>query len=95
MSQKIEIVAFSEKAEKDIEFWKKSGNKIILKKISQLINAIQESPYTGIGKPEALKYGLSGKWSRRIDKEHRLIYEIIDENTIEILSILSAKGHYK
>lgn len=93
--QRIEIVAFSEKAEKDIEFWKKSGNKIILKKISTLIKAIQEDPFTGIGKPEALKYGLSGKWSRRIDKEHRLVYEIIDENTIEVLSIISAKGHYE
>lgn len=95
MAQRIEIVAFSEKAEKDIEFWKRSGNKIILKKISTLIKAIQENPYTGIGKPEALKYGLSGKWSRRIDKEHRLVYEIIDENTIEILSVISAKGHYE
>jgi toxin YoeB len=92
--QRIEIVEFSEKAERDLEFWKKSGNKIILKKISQLIKAIQEDPYTGIGKPEALKHELSGKWSRRIDKEHRLVYEIIDENTIEILSVLSLKGHY-
>ncbi|WP_181369508.1 Txe/YoeB family addiction module toxin [Flavobacterium album] len=95
MAQRIEIVAFSEKAEEDIAFWKRSGNKIILKKISTLIKAIQENPYAGIGKPEALKYGLLGKWSRRIDKEHRLVYEIIDENTIEILSILSAKGHYE
>lgn len=95
MSQhRIEIVEFSEKAQRDLEFWKKSGNKIIIKKISQLIKAIQENPYTGIGKPEALKHELGGKWSRRIDKEHRLVYEIIDENTIEILSVLSLKGHY-
>jgi len=41
-----------------------------------------------------LKHELSGKWSRRIGKEHRIIYEIIDENTIDILSIFSLKGHY-
>ncbi|RZJ68967.1 MAG: Txe/YoeB family addiction module toxin [Flavobacterium sp.] len=66
----------------------------MLKKISQLIKAIRQSLYSGIGKPEALKHELTGKWSRRIDKEHRLIYEIIDENTIKIISILSLKGHY-
>lgn len=87
-------VILSKKAEDDFAYWTKTGNKIILKKIGYLIEAIQENPYTGIGKPEALKHELSGKWSRRIDKEHRLVYEIIDENTIEILSIISLKGHY-
>ncbi|PKP18036.1 MAG: Txe/YoeB family addiction module toxin [Bacteroidetes bacterium HGW-Bacteroidetes-23] len=88
-------IKFSSKAKKDMEFWAKSGNKNIIKKISQLLRAIQDSPYEGIGKPEPLKYNLSGVWSRRIDKEHRLVYEIIDENTIEILNILSLKGHYE
>jgi len=92
--QRIEIVVFSEKAESDIAFWKKTGNKNIIKKVSALIKDIQQDPYTGIGKPEALKHNLSGKWSRRIDREHRLVYEIVDENTIEILSIISLKGHY-
>ena len=87
-------VIYSPKAIKDIEFWKRSGNKIIMKKISQLIEDILRDPYKGIGKPEQLKHELSGKWSRRIDKEHRIIYEIIDENQIEILSIISLKGHY-
>ncbi|MGA9638418.1 Txe/YoeB family addiction module toxin [Flavobacterium sp.] len=83
------------KAKKDIDFWSKSGNKAIIKKISELIKAIQVDPYKGIGKPEQLKFGLSGYWSRRIDGEHRIIYEIIDENTIDILSIISLKGHYE
>ena len=63
--QRIDLIIFSEKAEKDLEFWKKSGNKTILTKISKLIKAIQENPFVGIGKPEALKHELSGKWSRK------------------------------
>ena len=73
----------------------KSGNKFILKKISELLRAIEENPYEGIGKPEPLKYGLSGVWSRRINQEHRMIYEITENNTIEILDILSLKRHYE
>jgi toxin YoeB len=88
-------VIFSKKAKKDLDFWSKSGNKIIIKKISELIKAIQINPYKGIGKPEPLKFDLSGYWSRRIDGEHRIIYEIIDENTIDILSIISLKRHYE
>lgn len=88
-------VRYSKKAENDLVFWSKSGNKIIIKKISELIKAIQINPFEGIGKPEALKYGLSGYWSRRIDSEHSIIYQIIDENTIDILSIISLKGHYE
>lgn len=88
-------VIFSPKAINDLAYWKKSGNKIIQKKINQLIIAIQENPFTGIGKPEPLKYELSGSWSRRINEEHRIIYEITEENLIVILEIQSLKGHYK
>ena len=88
-------IVFSKKAQNDILIWNKSGKKKILKKISELLRDIQRSPYEGIGKPEQLKHNLSGVWSRRIDKEHRLVYEIIDEKTIEILNILSVKGHYE
>ncbi|HEU0126355.1 MAG TPA: Txe/YoeB family addiction module toxin, partial [Flavobacterium sp.] len=69
-------VIYSEKAQKDIVFWKKSGNKAIMKKITNLIEDILLHPYEGLGKPEQLKYELSGRWSRRIDKEHRIIYRI-------------------
>lgn len=88
-------VIFTTKAKKDLDFWVKSGNKKILRKITELIKDIQEHPFNGIGKPEQLKYELSGVWSRRIDREHRIVYEVIDENTIEILNILSLKGHYE
>lgn len=88
-------VIYSEKAQKDREFWIKSGNKAVMKKITTLIEDIQLHPFEGIGKPEPLKHLLSGKWSRRINKEHRIIYKVTEENTIEILNILSLKGHYE
>jgi toxin YoeB len=90
----VEII-YSEKAQKDREFWKKSGNKAIMNKITALIQDIQLHPFEGIGKPEPLKYELSGKWSRRINQEHRIIYKVTEEDTIEILDILSLKGHYE
>ena len=83
-------IVFLPEAEEDLDFWVKSGNKAILKKISQLIESILKSPLEGLGKPEPLKYNLTGCWSRRINKEHRLVYEILDDK----LLIHSAKGHY-
>ena len=74
-----------------MDYWIKSGNKTILNKILLLVKSIIEEPYNGIGKPEPLKHNLSGCWSRRIDKEHRLVYEVDDETKITILSL---KGHY-
>nr|WP_294782019.1 Txe/YoeB family addiction module toxin [uncultured Flavobacterium sp.] len=88
-------VIYSEKAQKDREYWKKSGNKAIMNKITALIEDMQLHPFEGLGKPEPLKYQLSGKWSRRINQEHRIIYRVTEEDTIEILNILSLKGHYE
>jgi toxin YoeB len=88
-------VIYSEKAQRDREYWKKSGNKAIMNKITALINDIQLHPFEGIGKPEPLKYSLSGRWSRRINQEHRIVYRVTEEETIEILNILSLKGHYE
>jgi toxin YoeB len=78
------------KALEHLNSWKKSGNKIILKRIATIIRAITENPFDGIGKPEPLKHQLAGKWSRRIDKEHRIIYSI-EKNTLFVFSL---KGHY-
>ena len=82
---------FTDLAKEDINSLKKSGNKALLKKIYILLTEIREHPFTGLGKPEALKHHLTGLWSRRINKEHRLIYEISDDRIL----ILSAKGHYQ
>ena len=77
-------------AKEDLAYWKKSGNKAIQKKIQQLFTDMKNHPFEGIGKPEPLKYELSGKWSRRISDEHRIVYDVTD-NTINIYSL---KGHY-
>ena len=65
-------------------------DKKVAKKIMSLIKDISRSPYDGIGRPEPLKYVLSGYWSREITEEHRLVYKV--EN--EIIEILSCKFHY-
>ena len=82
---------FSEQAIDDIRQHKKSGNKAVINKVILLLEELTQHPFTGTGKPEPLKYNLSGMWSRRINKEHRLVYEV-QENTV---FILSAKGHYE
>ncbi len=83
-------IIFLPDAEDDLQYWISTGNKPILKKIAQLVDDIIIHPHTGLGKPEPLKHSLSGVWSRRINKEHRLVYEITDNKVL----ILSAKGHY-
>jgi toxin YoeB len=83
-------IELTSEAQKDLEYWRASNNESILKKIRGLVESIQISPFQGIGKPEALKHELSGKWSRRITREHRLIYSI-EKNTIYIFSL---RGHY-
>ncbi len=74
----MEIELFAEAIE-DFENWKKSGNLAIQKKIKNLFSSMIETPFEGIGKPEALKYNLAGKWSRRINGEHRIVYEVQGE----------------
>lgn len=83
-------IELSDQALSDLEYWKKSGQVKIQKKIKSLLESIKEDPFNGIGKPEPLKYTLTGFWSRRIDKGNRIIYEITDN----IVYIDSLKGHY-
>ena len=65
-------------------------DKKIYRKIVELIKDIERSPFEGLGKPEPLKYELSGFWSRRIDNEHRLVYQVTDEE----IAIAACKNHY-
>ena len=85
-------IIYSLKALEDISYWKKSGNKAVQEKISALIDDIVKHPYTGIGKPEALKHQLAGSWSRRITRTDRLVYSINIENSS--IEIETARGHY-
>ena len=82
-------ITFSKNAWEDYTSWQ-SEDRRMLKKINDLIKDIQRTPYEGMGKPEPLKYDLSGLWSRRIDREHRLVYQA---NETEIL-IFSCRYHY-
>lgn len=83
-------IIYSPQAYEDLLYWKKTGDLTIQRRISLLLADIMKHPYKGIGKPEPLKYQLQGKWSRRINSEHRLVYKVKgDEIWIE-----SLKGHY-
>jgi toxin YoeB len=84
------VLDFTKQAISDIELHKKAGDKSVLKKLFILLNELTEHPFSGTGKPELLKYSLAGFWSRRINREHRLIYEVIED----IVVIHSALGHY-
>jgi toxin YoeB len=75
----------------DLGFWKKNNPKIV-KRIKELLDSIRIDPFTGIGKPEPLKYNLSGCWSRRITGDNRLVYKVKDGDTVVILQ---CRYHYK
>jgi toxin YoeB len=83
---------FSETALSDIEKHKKSGDKVVIKKIEKLLNELMEHPTTGTGQPENLKHNFTGLYSRKINKKHRLVYSI-NENVITV-HVLSAWSHY-
>jgi len=82
-------ITFSEIAWDEYLSWQ-TDDKKMLKKINDLIKVIKRTPYDGIGKPEPLKFDLSGLWSRRIDQEHRLVYQIQEGE----LLIYSCRYHY-
>ena len=73
----------------DLAWWVEKDRKKALK-IIKLIKEIQKNPFEGIGKPEPLKHELSGCWSRRIDREHRLVYQVSEEK----IRILACRYHY-
>lgn len=80
----------------DYLYWQITDTKKLLR-INELIKDTQRSPFRGIGKPEPLRFDLAGKWSRRIDDEHRLVYEVVEgkgKNKKELV-ILQCRYHYK
>ena len=87
---RINSIKWDFEAWQDYLYWQKN-DRVIFKRINQIIKDIKRSPFEGIGKPEALRNNLSGLWSRRINKEHRVVY-LIEEDTIVIFQW---KGHYK
>lgn len=83
-------LTFSSKAWDEYLYWQKT-DKAILKRVNALIKAVQREPFAGIGKPEPLKHGLSGYWSRRINDEHRLVYKVLDDQIL----IAQLRYHYE
>ncbi len=71
-------LVFSEHAWDDYLFWQKTDKKI-LRRVNSLIKEAMRHPFEGVGKPEPLKHGLSGYWSRRITDEHRFVYKVSDD----------------
>lgn len=73
----------------DISYWSKNDLKL-LRKIVDLIEDTSKNPFSGLGKPEALKHDFKGYWSKRINDEHRLIYAVTEETVV----FVSCRFHY-
>jgi len=74
----------------DLRYWVQQDRRVALKALD-LIEAILQQPFTGIGKPEPLKHALAGAWSRRLTQEHRVVY-LVSHNRIDFLQ---ARYHYQ
>lgn len=83
-------IRLTTKAEADRVFFLKSGQKDILKKVERLFEEMLIAPFAGTGKPEPLKYDKGGTWSRRINREHRMIYEVFEDH----INVYSLRVHY-
>lgn len=83
------VLMWAEHAWDDYLYWQESDKKKV-KRINELIKDIKRSPFEGIGDPEPLRHHWSGYWSRRIDKEHRLVYKVDDSG----LSVAQCRFHY-
>lgn len=84
------LLSWTDDAWSDYLYWQRHS-KANIKRINNLIKTIQRTPFEGIGKPEPLKYDLTGYWSRRIDQENRLVYEVRDTQII----IVQCRYHYQ
>jgi len=83
------ILSWAETAWDDYLYWQQT-DKQILKRINTLIKDIKRQPFNGLGDPEPLKHNWSGYWSRRINREHRLVYKV----TKDALIIAQCRYHY-
>ncbi|MEA1918587.1 MAG: Txe/YoeB family addiction module toxin [Campylobacterota bacterium] len=82
-------LTFTNDSWNEYQYWQITDKKL-LKKINQLLKDIKRDPFSGVGKPEALKHEFSGCWSRRITDEHRLVYEVTDYSIV----VISCRFHY-
>jgi toxin YoeB len=87
--KKERVAAFHPEFIEDLRYWVETDRKVALRAFD-LIEAVMRDPFVGIGKPEPLKYLLSGSWSRRLTQEHRIVYLVSEER----VDFLQARFHY-
>jgi len=88
-------IIFTENAWDDLTYWVDNDLSQI-RKIKEIINSIKTIPFKGIGKPEPLKHQIKGYWSRRLNHEHRIVYEITGKKKVnQVCTILQCRFHYK
>lgn len=87
-------ILFTKNAWEDFEYWIENDIDIV-QKIKALLKPIKQNPFKGLGKPEPLKYGLKGLWSRRITQEHRLVYKVTGKKGLDQKClIIQCRFHY-
>ena len=89
MSPEKRLAVFQPEFIEDLRFWVETDRKLALKTL-ELIDVILRDPFTGIGKPEPLKYLAPGTWSRRLTQQHRIVYLVRDDR----IDFLQARYHY-
>jgi len=85
----VKLLAWTPNAWEDYLYWQ-AHDKAMVRKINTLVQEALRTPFAGLGKPEALRFDLAGKWSRRINAEHRLVYLVDGERLV----ILQCRYHY-
>ena len=89
MKQNSRLSVFQPEFREDLRFWVQTDRKVAIR-LLDLVEAIMRDPFTGIGKPEPLKYFAAGAWSRRLTQEHRVVY-LVSEAQVDFLQ---ARYHY-
>lgn len=89
MKQKSRLSVFQPEFREDLRFWVETDRKVAIR-LLDLVEAIMRDPFTGIGKPEPLRYLAAGAWSRRLTQEHRVVYVVSDAR----IDFLQARYHY-
>jgi toxin YoeB len=82
-------LVFHHEFRQDLRFWVETDRNVALRALD-LVEAIERDPFTGIGRPEPLRYALAGCWSRRLTQEHRLVYRV----SPGVIDFLQARYHY-
>jgi toxin YoeB len=88
-AQKDRVSVFHPEFREDLRYWISTDRKIALRAL-EIVESVMRDPFTGIGKPEPLKYLAAGAWSRRLTQEHRIVYLVSDAR----IDFLQARYHY-